>query len=124
MKNKTLRSFLVICALLIASYSANAQINKAYAGSWSFTAPSAPEGYVSGIIELKKDSALMTFTDMTYKYPSNWIRVSNDSLIFETTINNDLVRFSLKLDRTRITGNAVWSDGETEMALTKKESRD
>jgi hypothetical protein len=124
MKSATLRLFVVISVLLIASYSANAQINKTYAGNWSFTAPSAPEGYVSGIIELKKDSAIITFTDMSYRFPSNWIKVKNDSLLFETTINNDAVLFSLKLDKKNITGNAVWSEGETLMILTKKESKD
>jgi hypothetical protein len=124
MKSKTLRLLVVISVLIIASHSVMAQINKTYTGNWSFTAPSAPDEYMSGVIELKKDSAIITFTDMSYRFPSNWVKVKNDSLLFETTINNDAVLFSLKLDKKNITGNAIWSEGETQMILTKKESKD
>jgi len=123
MKNKTLKLFLAIFVILGGSVSANAQIKKTYVGNWSFTAPTAPEEYMSGVIELKNDSVIMTFTNVPDKYPSNWIKVRNDSLIFETIIDYEAVLFSLKLDKAHITGDAVWSDGETEMVLTKKESK-
>jgi hypothetical protein len=79
---------------------------------------------MSGVVELKNDSVIMTFTNNSDKYPSNWIKVRNDSLIFETIINYESVLFSMKLDKARITGKAVWSDGNTQMILTKKESKD
>ena len=124
MEKKILRLFLAIFVLFIGSVSANAQVKKTYTGNWNFTAPTAPEEYMSGVIELKSDSVIMTFTNNPYKYPSNWIKVRNDSLIFETNIDYESVLFSLKLDKARITGKAVWSDGYTQMILTKKESKD
>lgn len=61
-----------------------------------------------GIIDLKPDTAINSFSDIPYSFVSNWVKVRNDSLIFETYINTNAVLFSLKLEDTKIEGEAVW----------------
>ena len=122
MKRKIFQLILLVPIFLFASLTSNAQVKQAPAGSWSFESPDAPEGYTYGILDLKKDSAFMTFTNGTSRYPSSWIKVRNDSIIYQTDINGTIVLCSLKIiDKQKITGKAVWSDGETSMNLTKKE---
>jgi hypothetical protein len=121
MKNKMLKLFLPGLIMLFVSIPSNAQTKETYRGKWSFVAPSAPEGFTNGIIEIKKDSVYIAFTDGNYRFPSNWIKVKGDSLIYESSINSEAVLFSLKMtEKLKITGNAVWSGGETLMVLTKK----
>lgn len=121
MKNKILQLFLIISVFLIGSLSINAQIKPAYFGNWSFDAPSAPDGYTYGIIEIKKDSINTFFTQLNYKVPSTWIKAKNDSISYKADVGDADVLFSLKIENeTNIKGNAVWSDGETQMILKKK----
>jgi hypothetical protein len=113
--------FLIISVFLIGSLSTNAQIKPAYFGNWSFDAPSAPDGYTYGIIEIKKDSINTSFTQLNYEVPSTWIKAKNDSITYKAIVEGTDVLFSLKIENeTNIKGNAVWSDGETQMILKKK----
>jgi len=121
MKSKILQLSLLISVLLIGSLSTNAQIKTAYLGNWSFEAPSAPDGYTYGIIEIKKDSINTSFPELNYEVPSFWIKVKNDSINYKAIIDDTDVLFSLKIENeTNIKGNAVWIDGETQMILKKK----
>lgn len=121
MKSKNFRLFLVISVLLIGSLSANGQIKKAYIGNWSFNAPTGEGGFSNGIMDFKKDSIIITFTGDTFKYPSNWVKVKKDSVIFEVNIHGEGILCSLKIEnRKNIKGNAVWSFGETIVILKKE----
>ena len=121
MKIKVLRLAVIMAVLLIGSHSLKAQVKNVFTGNWSFDAPSAPGGYTKGFMEVKKDSVLTSFPDMSFKYPSMWVKVKNDSLIYEVNIDGEEVLFSLKTDdKTKITGNAVWSSGETIIYASKK----
>lgn len=121
MKSKILKLLLIISVCLIGSLSTNAQVKVTYNGNWSFVAPTAPDGYTYGIIEIKKDSVITFFSELKYNVPSIWIKVKNDSIIYKGMVDNTVVLFSLKIvDETNIKGNAVWEDGETQMILKKK----
>jgi hypothetical protein len=121
MKNKILQLLLIISVSFIGSLSTNAQVKVAYLGNWSFIAPTAPDGYTFGIIEIKKDSVNTSFTELKYKVPSIWIKVENDSITYKAIVDDTDVLFSLKIENeANIKGNAVWSDGETQMILKKK----
>ena len=121
MKSKILQLVLIMSFLLIGSLSTNAQTKLAFFGNWSFDAPSAPDGYTYGIIEIKKDTVNISFTDLQFKYPSTWVKIKNDSLTYAAYIDGTDVLFSLKIENeTNIKGNAVWSDGQTQMILKKK----
>ena len=121
MKNKMLLLLLVMPLLLFGSLSAKAQIKTTYFGSWSFSAPTAPEGYTYGTIEIKKDSITTFFTGLNYKVPSIWVKVKNDSITYKSLVDDAEVLFSLKIEnQTSIKGDAVWADGQTQMILKKK----
>jgi len=121
MKNKVLLLLLIMPLLLFGSLSAKAQIKTTYLGSWSFSAPTAPEGYTYGTIEIKKDSVTTFFTGLNYKVPSIWVKVKNDSVTYKSLVDDAEVLFSLKIEnQTSIKGDAVWSDGQTQMILKKK----
>jgi hypothetical protein len=109
--------------LVLVSLSTNAQVKATCLGSWSFDAPTAPDGYTYGVIEIKKDSLITSFTESKYKFPSVWVKVKNDSIFYKSVIDGTDVLFSLKIENeTSIKGNAVWSDGETLMILKKKKN--
>jgi len=121
MKNKVLLLSLIMPLLFFGSLSAKAQIKTTYLGSWSFSAPAAPEGYTYGTIEIKKDSVTTIFTALNYKVPSIWFKVKNDSITYKSLVDDAEVLFSLKIEnQTSIKGDAVWSDGQTQMILKKK----
>jgi hypothetical protein len=114
MKNKILQLFLILPVLFIGSLSANSQTKNTFIGSWNFEAPTAPESYTSGIMKIQKDSVITTFTGRKYKFTSIWVKIKMDSLTYKVNIDGDDVLFSLKVDnKNKITGNAVWSSGET-----------
>jgi len=122
MKIKAILHFSLIIILLSLSFSASGQVNTSQIGNWTFEAPTAPEGFNYGVIEFKKDSVLMQFTDGQYKLSSNWVKVKNDSIKYESTVDGTSVLFSLKVvDKQKISGNAVWEGGETSMILTRKQ---
>ncbi len=115
---------MAVLLLVMVTVTAKAQISGSYTGKWTFTASSAPEGYGNGTIELKTDTAIISFNDVPYSFVSEWVKVRNDSLFFETYINSGAVLFSLKLEEKNIKGNAVWGDGETEISLTREAKKD
>jgi len=124
MKCKIIQISFLAVAIFLISHSANAQIKETYLGNWKFEAPTAPDGFTYGTIILKKDSVLTTFTDGDYRFPSNWIIVRTDSVMYESDIDGTTVLFSLKIvDKLNIKGNAVWSGGETLMIVTRKEDQ-
>ncbi len=121
MKNKVLLLLLIMPLLLFGSLPAKAQIKTTYLGNWSFSAPTAPEGYTYGTIEIKKDSVTTFFTGLNYKVPSIWVKVKNDSITYKSLVDDAEVLFSLKIEnQTSIKGDAVWADGQTQMILKKK----
>jgi hypothetical protein len=124
MKCKILKLFLLLAILFLESHSANAQIKETCLGNWKFEAPTAPDGFTYGTVTFKKDSVLMAFTDSDYRFPSNWIKVKTDSVIYESDINGATVLFCLKIvDKMNIKGNAAWSGGETPMILNREEDQ-
>jgi len=97
----------------------NSMIEETYTGKWKFEAPDAPEGSTKGDIEIKPDVVIMTF-DEAIVFSSNWVRFRNDSIIYQTVFEAATVVFSLKIvDKYKMTGKAVWQDGESEFILTK-----
>lgn len=121
MKNKVLEYRLIMLILLITSFSVNGQINKVYRGKWIFEAPAGNPGFTDGLIEFKKDSVFTIFTNMSYKFPSTWIKVKKDSIIFESNINGYDVLSSLKIEnKISMRGICVWRSGQSKLILRKK----
>jgi hypothetical protein len=117
-------AFLITFPLINAQQNARAnetsQIKEIYTGDWKFEAPNAPEGSQKGNVVIKTDAVVMSF-DEFMQFPSEWLKVRNDSIIYEVAFDDTTVRFSLKVnDTNKMTGKAVWDDGETPVILTKK----
>jgi hypothetical protein len=131
---KNLYKHLILCGLFIFSITIingqmgnpvnspepDSSISELYTGDWEFSAPDAPEGSTEGNITIKSDGVIMTFDDLV-AFPSSWVRVRNDSLIYQMDFDLATVRFSLKvIDKDNMTGKAVWKEGQTAVILRKK----
>jgi hypothetical protein len=69
---------------------------------------------------MKPDAIIMSFDDIE-EYPSSWIQVRNDSIIYQVKFDQATVVFSLKIiDKENMSGKAVWEDGETDVILRKR----
>lgn len=103
-----------------ANESSEAMIKENYTGDWNFEAPNAPPGSTNGSVVMKPDAIIMSFDDIE-EYPSSWIQVKNDSIIYQVKFDQATVVFSLKIiDKDNMSGKAVWEDGETAVILKKR----
>lgn len=94
-------------------------------GSWKFNAPSAPEGYANGAINVaftdKKYSATMSFAGDGNKLPGENVKYENDTLLFSVSLEGQEVKVTLKFtEPLKMAGKAVWTDGEAPLSLTKE----
>jgi hypothetical protein len=121
MKNKFLQMLLLVFALLSVSACVQAQIEKTFVGEWNFECPGAPDGFNTGIIEIKKDTVFTQYSSFTYKFPSTWVKISNDTLIYPTDVNGELV-ISRLVAKTfeNLTGTAGTLDGLSSLILTRR----
>lgn len=92
-----------------------------YKGRWKFEAPDAPQETANGTIIFTADSALTIF-NTGERIKSTWFKVKNDSILFESQINDGVVHVSLKMtDDNRMTGTANWGIGESSLILKKQD---
>lgn len=122
---KNLLAFIIISMFIVtvtAQQSNNMKINPA--GTWRFDAPYAPEGYTSGTIvvgiEQQKSTATMSFTGSDNKLSGEKVVTVNDSVLFSIYLEGQDIKIMLKLeDETKMSGKAVYSEGEVPLALNK-----
>lgn len=93
-------------------------------GTWKFEAPYAPEGYTSGTIVVglteQKHTTTMSFTGSDYKIPGEKIKAQNDSILFTIFLEGQDINVLLKIENeTKMSGKAVYSEGEVPLTLTK-----
>ena len=93
-------------------------------GIWKFDAPYAPEGYTSGSIaiglEENKYNTSMSFTGSDYKLPGEKVKVTGDSITFSIFLEGQDITVLLKKEEaTKMTGKAIYSEGEVPLTLTK-----
>jgi hypothetical protein len=94
-------------------------------GKWKFEAPYAPEGYNLGTIDIAKTgdkySTSITFAGSEYKIPGENTKVEMDTLAFVVFLEGDQIAVSLKAENdTKMTGKAVYSQGEIPLTLTRE----
>jgi hypothetical protein len=102
----------------------NIQTKNNPVGSWKFEAPYAPEGYTSGTIvvglEKQKYSASLSFTGSEYMLTGENVKSVNDSILFSIYLEGQDIKVMLKIeDKTKMTGKAVYSEGEVPLTLLK-----
>ena len=117
--------FIVIFVYTLTSFAQQSKGQKNNSvGTWKFEAPYAPEGYTSGTIivgnEEQKPTATMSFTGNEFKIPGENVKAVKDSLLFSVYIQGQDVKVMLKMDtEIKMSGKAVYSEGEVPLALSK-----
>ena len=116
--------FFIAIIIIPVLTAQNTQVKKDPVGKWKFEAPYAPEGYTSGIIEVglaeMKYSTSMMFSDIEYKFIGEKVKFENDSLFFLIYIEGQDITVSLKMENgTKMSGKAVYSEGEVPLTLSK-----
>ena len=118
--------FLAVLLMGISAASAQSGNNKTNpAGKWKFEAPTAPEGYRAGAIEValadNNYTTSISFAGSDYKIPGEKTKVEKDSVTFMVYVEGNEVSISLKLEAAaKMSGKAVYSDGEIPLTLTKE----
>ena len=123
MKKVILFILFVVFSLAVVTAQKN-QGKKDPVGKWKFEAPYAPEGYTSGSIVVafakRQYTASMAFTGSENEFAGDKVKLVNDSLFFSIYIEGEDVAVKLKMeDRTKMSGKAVYSEGDVPLTLTK-----
>jgi hypothetical protein len=121
---KRILPLLLISFLFIITVDAQNNTKKTPVGNWKFEAPYAPEGYTSGSVVVgyaeKKYTTTMEFASGESKLAGEKVKFLNDSLFFSVFIQGQDVAVKLKMDEgTKMTGKAVYSEGEVPLTLLK-----
>jgi hypothetical protein len=119
LKSTILRLTVISFILLITSFSLQAQFRQSFRGNWNFEAPSAPPGYESGVMIITKDSVLTKYPGNRRLLPSSSLSFRNDTLTFHFTPDVDVTIILTSENKTKLTGMASWSSGESVVTLTK-----
>jgi hypothetical protein len=127
MKKVFLLTLLSLCAISWLS-AQNNKTGKDPVGKWNFQAPYAPEGFTGGIIEIKtvekKLSTTMIFSSEN-KFEGDRVTLKNDSLKFDIYVEGEDVAVLLKLDgETKMSGKAVYSEGEVPLTLRREAKKE
>lgn len=115
-------------ALIIVTLSVSGQANSGkpdFIGKWKYEAPYAPEGYASGIVEFcmagDKYTATISFTGSDYKVPGERTEVETGRVSFNVNVEGERVEVFLKSESSiKLSGKAVYSQGEIPLTLTKQ----
>jgi hypothetical protein len=123
MKNRILVLMLISFLSVIAVSGQNAKKIDPV-GTWKFEAPYAPEGYNAGTIVVglteQKHTATMSFAGSEYKLPGEKVQSVNDSVLFSIYLEGQDIKVMLKVENeTKMTGKAVYSEGEVPLTLNK-----
>lgn len=118
----TLFLLLLLSASVISAQDSKAQ--KSPVGKWKFDAPYAPEGYTSGTIDIafaeNKYSSSISFTGSDYKIPGDQTKVEKENVTFVVMVEGNEVAISLTAENDiKMTGKAVYSEGEIPLTLTR-----
>ena len=74
---------------------------------------------------ISEESVITTFPDISYDYPSDWVKFEGDTLNFEFDVDGAMVSCYLVVkDKTHLTGFAEWEGGETLMNLSRTEKEE
>lgn len=123
MKKGILAIMLIVISMPFLS-AQNDQPKNNPVGTWKFEAPYAPEGYTSGTIVVglteQKHTTTMSFAGSDYKIPGEKVKAQNDSILFSIFLEGQDINVLLKIENeTKMSGKAVYSEGEVPLTLTK-----
>jgi hypothetical protein len=115
-------------ALIIGTLFISGQANSGkqdVIGKWKYEASYAPEGYASGIVEFcmagDKYTTTISFTGSDYKVPGEKTEVEKGRVSFNVNVEGERVEVFLKSESSiKLSGKAVYSQGEIPLTLTKQ----
>ena len=120
---KTFRIIAVFSMLLMLAFQAqaNTEDNKKIAGTWEYSAPTAPYPYTSGQIVLKQaENGLAGELVVEGNHlPASSVAFENDELVMEVEIEYNLVTVKFKLVDGSLVGEANSPDGPVEVKASK-----
>jgi hypothetical protein len=122
---KNLFAFIVISIFIVTATAQSGNTHKNNPlGTWKFDAPYAPEGYTTGTIVVgfaeQKTTTTMSFSGSEYKLPGENVKTPNDSIMFSIYLEGQDIKVVLKMEtETKMTGKAVYSEGEVPLILNK-----
>lgn len=113
-------------AIITATGQTNSQ-NVKHEGKWKFEAPYAPEGFTTGTIDVKfaedKYTTSISFPTSGYTLAGEKAKIEKDTLSFTVFVEGQEVVVFLKPDTDqKMTGKAVYFEGEIPLTLTKQEA--
>ena len=86
MKRIVLNLIIIVTVSFATSWKLDAQINETFIGKWSFECLLAPAGFNEGTIEIQLDSVFTQYSGRDYRFSSSWVKMKNDTLIFNVAI--------------------------------------
>lgn len=115
----------VILLLALPFMSAQSGTGKNILGKWKFEAPSAPEGFTTGIIEFSfaddKYSSSITFAESGDVIPGENTSIEKETVEFTVFVEGNEVKINLKPGKNdELTGKAVYFEGEIPVTLRRK----
>jgi hypothetical protein len=122
MKRIVLNLIIIVTISFAFSWKLNAQVNEKFIGNWSFECLLAPAGFNEGLIEIQMDSVFTRYPGSDYRFSSRWVKMENDTLIFNVDINGEMVVCRLlAVEENKLAGTAGTMEDESPLILTKKE---
>jgi hypothetical protein len=124
--------FLAFIIIVTGCTLANAQTNNSKfrpEGKWKFEAPSAPEGYTFGTMDVafmeKKYSVAMGLPGGgDDKLPAEQIQFENGELTFKLYIQGEEISIFLKPEgNDKMTGKAIYSGGEIPLTCDRQKDK-
>jgi hypothetical protein len=91
-------------------------------GTWSFTAPTAPEGYGSGDIQVTKAEAQYKVTLKFGEYAIQGMSVKYDKnvLTFQVFLEGEYININATFTNEGVKGSASYSEGQVDFTAKKK----
>ena len=125
MKNTFLLAFAILSVgLALQSFSLSSGIADPV-GTWTYSAPTAPEGYEKGDIVIAKEkeaySASLKFGDYVIKGTS--VKYEKDILTFKVFLEGEYISVKAVFTADSVKGTASYSEGDIEFTASKKVSK-
>jgi hypothetical protein len=120
-----MKNLCIILFSVVLCSSVAAQKVDRFTGKWDFTTVTGAIGYETGVMDIKKESVMTTFTGIPDLYPSEWARFEADTFKFNFDVDGDLVKCYLTVkDASSLVGYAKWDTGESVVNLTRKKEKE
>jgi len=94
-------------------------------GTWTFTAPTAPEGYGTGDIVVTKTEAQYKVTLKFGEYAVQGMSVKYDKniLSFQVYLEGEYINIKATWSTAGVKGSASYSEGQVDFTAKKKETK-